>query len=106
MSIHGYTHGSAALAASPVSLSMFEEMKKSALFGEDDIRHLRLSHDVVAPQVESILDVWYGFIGSTPHLVASFADRHGTPSAVWVRCASALGAGSWTRRAPSTIRPG
>ncbi|HEX6239632.1 MAG TPA: protoglobin domain-containing protein, partial [Polyangiales bacterium] len=68
------------LAKSPITLAMFEEMKKSALFTDEDVRFLRLSHDVVKGQVEAILDVWYGFIGSTPHLVAVFADRHGTPS--------------------------
>ena len=81
MSIHGYTFGTAAVSRSPVTLAMFEEMKQSALFGADDVRHLRLSYDVVEAHVEAILDVWYGFIGGTPHLVASFADRQGQPSA-------------------------
>ncbi|MET0339740.1 MAG: protoglobin domain-containing protein [Polyangiales bacterium] len=75
--IPGYTLGSPSVARSPVSLAEFEEMKKSALFGEEDIRHLRMSESVVSPQVESILDVWYGFIGATPHLVATFANASG-----------------------------
>jgi hypothetical protein len=36
---------------------------------------LRLSHDVLKDQVEAILDVWYGFVGSNPHLLASFTAR-------------------------------
>lgn len=72
-SIPGYTLGSA--ARSPVSLAEFELMKKSALFGDDDVRALRQSHDVVKDQVEAILDVWYGFVGSQPHLLASFTGR-------------------------------
>ncbi|HOM11747.1 MAG TPA: protoglobin domain-containing protein [Rubrivivax sp.] len=71
--IPGYTLGSA--ARSPVTLAEFELMKNSALFGDDDVRALRLSHDVVKDQVEAILDVWYGFVGSQPQLLASFSGR-------------------------------
>jgi Protoglobin len=73
--IPGYTAGTAAVARSPVTLADFERMKASALFGDDDVKHLRLSHDVVKDQVEQILDVWYGFVGSQPHLLASFCGK-------------------------------
>ncbi|XXY72282.1 protoglobin domain-containing protein [Sorangium sp. So ce291] len=72
-SIPGYTHGTSAVAASPVTLADFERMKASALFGEEDVKSLRISHDVVKDHVEAILDVWYGFVGSQPHLLASFS---------------------------------
>jgi hypothetical protein len=75
MSIHGYTFGTAAVPRSPVSLDDFEEMKKSVLFGEEDIRYLRTSHDILKDQREAILDVWYGFVAANPHLVASFSGR-------------------------------
>lgn len=75
MSIQGYTYGTPEVAKSPVTLAAFEEMKKSALFGEDDVKYLRLSHGVVQDQVEQILDVWYGFIGANPHLLASFTAK-------------------------------
>ena len=71
--IPGYTLGSA--PRSPVTLAEFELMKKSALFGDGDVCALRLSHEVVKDQVEAILDVWYGFVGSQPHLLASFSGR-------------------------------
>ncbi|MEO8344634.1 MAG: protoglobin domain-containing protein [Betaproteobacteria bacterium] len=74
--IPGYTYGTGAVARSPVTLDDFEMMKKSVLFGDDDVKHLRLSHDVVKGQVEAILDVWYGFVGSTPHLLASFTGKN------------------------------
>lgn len=73
--IPGYTHGSASLARSPVSLADFEKMKASVLFGDDDLRALRASHAIVQDQVEAILDVWYGFVGSQPHLLASFRSK-------------------------------
>lgn len=72
ISIPGYTHGTSAVARSPVSVADFELMKKTVLFGDEDAKYLRLSHAVVENQVEDILDVWYGFVGSTPHLLASF----------------------------------
>lgn len=73
--IPGYTYGTPAIAKSPVSLEDFEQMKASVLFGEDDVKALRASHPVVRDQVEAILDVWYGFVGSQPHLLASFTGK-------------------------------
>jgi Protoglobin len=73
--IPGYTIGSHAVPRSPVTLADFALMQKSALFGDDDIQALRQSHTVVHDQVEAILDVWYGFVGSQPHLLASFTHK-------------------------------
>jgi Protoglobin len=75
MSIPGYTHGTSAISRSPVSLADFEKMKQSVLFGEDDVQALRRSLALVGDQVEAILDVWYGFVGSQPHLLASFRSK-------------------------------
>jgi hypothetical protein len=74
-SIPGYTYGTAAVSRSPVTLADFELMKKSVLFGDEDAKYLRLSHEVLRDQVEAILDVWYGFVGSNPHLLASFTAK-------------------------------
>lgn len=74
--IPGYTYGTDEVSRSPITLADFELMKKSVLFGDEDVEHLRLSHDVLKDQVEAILDVWYGFVGSTPHLLASFTGKH------------------------------
>jgi Protoglobin len=73
--IPGYTYGTGAVPRSPVTLAEFELMKKSVLFGDEDAKYLRLSHEVVKDQVEAILDVWYGFVGSNPHLLASFTGK-------------------------------
>jgi hypothetical protein len=75
MNIPGYTYGSPSLARSPVSLADFDLMKKSVLFGDEDVKYLRVSLDVVRDYVEDILDVWYGFVGSNPHLLASFTHK-------------------------------
>ena len=73
--VPGYTYGTSAVGRSPVTLADFEQMKQSVLFGEADAKYLRMSHEVLKGEVEAILDVWYGFVGSTPHLVASFSSR-------------------------------
>ncbi len=75
MNPHGYTHGTSAVARSPLTLADFDAMKRSVLFGDDDVKQLRASYDVVEGQVEEILDVWYGFVGSQPHLLASFSGK-------------------------------
>jgi hypothetical protein len=77
--IPGYTYGTQAVARSPITVAEFELMKKSVLFGDEDLRYLRLSHDVLGDQIEAILDVWYGFVGSNPHLLASFSSPDGKP---------------------------
>ena len=74
-SIPGYTHNTAAVAKSPLTLTDFEQMRASVLFGEDDVKYLRMSHGVVKDEVEAILDVWYSFVGSQPHLLASFTGK-------------------------------
>lgn len=78
LDIPGYTHGAA--TPSPLTPADLELMKKSVLFGEEDVKYLRLSLDVVQDQVEAILDVWYGFVGANPHLLASFTSpKDGQP---------------------------
>ncbi len=72
--IHGYAYASPTLATSPVSLEELHVLQKSLLFGEEDVAALRMSLEVLRPQVDDILDVWYGFVGSNPHLLAYFSD--------------------------------
>src|SRR5512134_823811 len=70
--IEGYTYGTAAVGRSPVRVEDLELLKKSLLFGEEDVKALRMSLEVLKDQVDAILDVWYGFVGSTPHLLHYF----------------------------------
>ena len=74
-SIPGYSHGSNSLPHAGISLAELELMKKTVLFTAEDEKYLRLSLDVLADQVEQVLDVWYGFIGGNPHLLATFVDK-------------------------------
>ena len=72
--IPGYTLGSSEIAQSPLSMDDFTNLKQAALFGDEDIRYLKMSHDILKDQVEQILDVWYGFVGSTPFLLHYFTN--------------------------------
>jgi hypothetical protein len=85
MTIPGYTHGSSALARSPITLDDLAQIKATLLFGDDDIAALRASLPVLEPHIEAILDVWYGFVGATPHLLASFSSpRTGAPDGAYL----------------------
>lgn len=72
--IPGYRLGDPALAPSPITAAQFEELKASLLFGPDDVAALKRAQGILAPQVEAILDVWYGFVASNPHLLRYFSD--------------------------------
>ncbi|WP_110514428.1 protoglobin domain-containing protein [Herpetosiphon llansteffanensis] len=76
-SIPGYTYGSAEVAESPFHLADLAILKQTLLFTEADVHYLRMAGTVLEPQVEAILDVWYGFVGAHPHLVAYFSTTQG-----------------------------
>lgn len=73
------TVGAPLIARSPITLDDLTRLQKTVLFGDDDVAALRLSRAVLAEHVEEILDVWYGFVASQPHLVASFSAPGGAP---------------------------
>jgi hypothetical protein len=74
LSIPGYRLGDPTLPRSSLTAADLATLKASLLFSDDDVAALRKAHDVVKDQVEAILDVWYSFVGSTPHLLAYFSD--------------------------------
>jgi Protoglobin len=73
--IPGYTYGQKSVAKAPYSLKELESLKKTMLFTDEDIRYLRMSKAILADQTEAILDVWYGFVASTPELVIFFRNN-------------------------------
>jgi hypothetical protein len=90
----GYDYGN--VEASPVTMSELEELRQSVLFGEDDVKALRMAGEVLEDQVEDVLDVWYGFVGSHPFLLASFAGGDGEPNADYLERVRAR-FGQWIR---------
>ena len=80
----GYRFHDPALATSPVSADELALLKATLLWSDDDTAALRRAGDILAPQVEQILDLWYGFVGSSPHLVATFAGADGAPDGAYL----------------------
>lgn len=67
-SIPGYTYGTDAVARSPISLDEFENMKKLAMFGEEDIKYLNLTYDIINDQMDDILAAMYGFSATQTYM--------------------------------------
>jgi hypothetical protein len=82
--IPGYTYGTDPVPRSPVSLDELELLQATLLLGNDDLAALRRSGDLLASQVEEILDVWYGFVGANPHLLAAFTGPDGQPDQTYL----------------------
>ncbi|MEZ4967629.1 MAG: protoglobin domain-containing protein [Saprospiraceae bacterium] len=54
-------------------------MKKTVLFGDEDVQNLSLAGEVLADQTDEILDLWYGYVGGNAHLVHYFT-HNGQPN--------------------------
>jgi Protoglobin len=77
--IPGYAYGSDVLAPSPVTERDVDLLEQTLLWSPDDDRYLQLAGEVLEDQVDDVLELWYGYVGSHEHLVHYFADREGTP---------------------------
>ncbi len=78
--IHGYTYGEPSVERSPVGRDDLALLEQTLLWTDDDTRALRRAGEVLADQTDAILDLWYAYVGSHPHLVASFAGPDGMPA--------------------------
>lgn len=77
--IPGYTKGTPAVTPAPTSMAELAELCDVLLWTEDDSAALQRAREVLADQVEEILDLWYGYVGSKAPLVATFAGPGGDP---------------------------
>jgi hypothetical protein len=73
-SVPGYAYGAASLQRAPYTTADLAALQKTLLFTEEDVAALRQSKAILADQTDAILDVWYGFVASTPELVVFFGD--------------------------------
>ncbi len=94
--IPGYSFGTAQVAKSPVTPADFELLKQTVLFTEEDLRYLRLAGTVLEDQIEAVLDVWYNFVGSHPHLAYYFTSPDGQLNAAYL-AAVRLRFGQWIK---------
>ncbi len=81
--IAGYTFDQQ-LAQSPVSTAELDRLLSTLLWTDDDSAALARAGAVLEPRIEEVLDVWYGYVGSLPHLVASFNGADGRPSGAYL----------------------
>jgi Protoglobin len=72
---NGYTYGTKEVAKSAFTLEDLKLLEQSMLFTEDDVKYLKMSHDILKDQTNEILDVWYGFVGGTPQLLYFFGNK-------------------------------
>ena len=72
--IPGYTYGDSSIPEAPVSTEEFNQLKQSVMWSEDDDEALEMAGSVLEPQIEEILDVWYGFVGDHDFLLDYFSD--------------------------------
>jgi hypothetical protein len=75
----GYLYNDPALPASPVTLEDLKLLQQCLLWTDADRDALRAAGSVLVNQTEAILDLWYGFVASNPHLVAAFSGADGQP---------------------------
>ena len=73
--IPGYAYGMPHLDDFPLSDEEFEQLKKTVLLSEEDFRYLRQAGEVLRDQIDDVLDLWYSWVGSNPHLVYYFGDK-------------------------------
>ena len=94
--IPGYTFGTPEVARSPVTGEDVALLKATLLRSDDDDRYLRMAGEVLADQVDDVLELWYGYVGSHPHLVGYFAGRDGQPIGAYLEAVRARFA-QWVR---------
>lgn len=75
--IPGYAYGQ--VPASPLATAELELLLNTLTFNDQDRANLAQAKTILEDQVEAILDVWYGFVGSQPQLLAHFSDPEGRP---------------------------
>lgn len=78
--IPGYTYGRPGVVSSPLTMEDLDQLKKSVMFTDEDVKYLRMAGEVLQGQIEDILDVWYSFISSHPFLIQQFAGKDGRPN--------------------------
>lgn len=71
----GYIYGSKTVVKSPFTLGDQKLLEQTLLFTNDDVKYLKMSKEILKDQTNEILDVWYGFVGSTPQLLYFFGNK-------------------------------
>ncbi len=71
-------------------------LKKTLLWSEEDDTHLKMAGKVLESQLDDVLDVWYGYVGSNEHLVYYF-NSNGKPDGDYLGKVVVLSDILWTK---------
>ncbi len=77
--IPGYDYGDESIPEAPYDEEDLEKLQATVMFDEDDEEALNEAGDVLDPQIDDILDLWYDFVSANDHLVYYFTDGEGNP---------------------------
>jgi hypothetical protein len=91
--IKGYDYGR--VGVSPVTEKDLDLLKKTLLWTDADDKYLKMAGDVLSDQIDQILDLWYGYVGSHEHLVYYFT-KDGKPNTEYLS-AVRLRFGQWIK---------
>lgn len=72
--IPGYAYGDESVPDAPISTEELDHLKQSVMWSADDDDALQQAGDVLEPQIDEILDTWYGFVGDHDFLLHYFTD--------------------------------
>ncbi|ORW07839.1 protoglobin domain-containing protein [Mycobacterium kyorinense] len=76
--VAGYTYDQT-LPPSPVQRADLAQLLTDVMWTEADAAALRRAGEILRPHVSEVQDVFYDFIGGTPHLVDAFVGPDGEP---------------------------
>jgi hypothetical protein len=94
--VTGYTRGSRRVPGAPVEWEEFERLQRAVLWGPEDEAALQEAGTVLEPQLERLIDVWYGYLGSEPFLLEHFGAPGGQPDREYLAAVRARFA-QWVR---------
>jgi hypothetical protein len=94
--IPGYSYGSSEVARSPLSEDDLAALQETVMWGGDDEVALQHAGEVLADQVEDVLDVWYGFFADHAQLIDPFTAPDGEPDQAYLAAVRAR-FGQWIR---------
>ena len=63
----------------PVTIEELALLKKTLLWSEEDDRYRKMAGDVLEEQLDAVLDLWYGYVGSNEQLLYYF-NSNGEPN--------------------------
>lgn len=75
----GYTFGATTVARSLVSLEELARLIETVSLTDEDFANLRRAGEVLADQLDAVVDSWREVVAATPHLAQYYASPTGVP---------------------------